>query len=522
MFATRISTAVYHATRRVVPLALAAGIAALALYAYRGLPERPFAADDYQWLLNVRGLSLGQVARPAFDPGMQTHFYRPLVWLLFWAQGQIFGLDPRGYHAVSLALHLLNAGLLGALAMRLPVARSWQPSVLAAAIVALHPAPFEAVVWISAQSELLAAALLLAMLHFWLAPPDAGRRTPEEHHQRCVAVGRWSFVVRPAVLLATFCLGLALLTKESAVIGLPLLVVLGSAAQRGSRPRNGRSRQADNPSPPSVTRFARYAFPVLLTLAYSAVQVAVERRNYVWQSGGYGIGPQLVLNPLRSLALIVAPLPGTEHADASWLVPLGAIVGLALLVLLVRGPWAARRLVLALLLTLLPTAPFASPPDSRYLYLPVLAAALLLATGVGWAWERRSHPIPSPQYSAPTSLRYALFAVLCALLLVLTLAWVAAGELAAREGRFAAASGPGGSLWSTAMTVCAQMRPERMVIVEPPLAAPHAEAIVHLACGADVQPLVVGRDQVAAAIRPETVVIAFPNGSAVVEQRARR
>jgi hypothetical protein len=31
----------------------------------------------------------------------------------------------------------------------------------------------------------------------------------------------------------------------------------------------------------------------------------------------------------------------------------------------------------ALGLTLLPTAPFVSPPDSRYLYLPVMATALL-------------------------------------------------------------------------------------------------------------------------------------------------
>src|SRR6266545_6977149 len=98
---------------------LALAIAALTLYTYRELPARLFAADDYQWLLNVRGLSFGQVVRRAFDAGAQTHFYRPLVWLLFWAQARAFDLDPRGYHAVSLGLHLLNAGLLGLLALRL-------------------------------------------------------------------------------------------------------------------------------------------------------------------------------------------------------------------------------------------------------------------------------------------------------------------------------------------------------------------------------------------------------------------
>ena len=122
-----------------------------------------------------------------------------------------------------------------------------------------------------------------------------------------------------------------------------------------------------------------YILPTLVTLGYVALQVVVERRNYLLAQGGYGLGAQVVLNPLRSLALIVAPLPGTEHADASWLVPLGAVALLGLLALFVRGSGGVRRLVLALLLTLLPTAPFASPPDSRYLYLPVLAAALLLA-----------------------------------------------------------------------------------------------------------------------------------------------
>src|SRR5947207_3356409 len=101
------------------PLLVALAVVALTLYAYRHLPARPFAADDYQWLLNVRDLSIGDVARKAFDPGAQNHFYRPLIWLLFWGQTRAFGLDPHGFHAVSLALHMLNAALLGGLAWRL-------------------------------------------------------------------------------------------------------------------------------------------------------------------------------------------------------------------------------------------------------------------------------------------------------------------------------------------------------------------------------------------------------------------
>ena len=97
-------------------LLVALAVCACALYAYRELFARPFAADDYQWLLNVRGLSAAQLARAAFDPAAQTHFYRPLVWLLFWLQVRAFDLDPRGFHVVSITLHLLNAALAGWLA----------------------------------------------------------------------------------------------------------------------------------------------------------------------------------------------------------------------------------------------------------------------------------------------------------------------------------------------------------------------------------------------------------------------
>ena len=58
-----------------------------------------------------------------------------------------------------------------------------------------------------------------------------------------------------------------------------------------------------------------------------------------------------------------------------------------------------------------------------------------------------------------------------------------------------------------------------MVIVEPPLAPPHAEAIVGLSCGEHTRPKIVGREQVDGAIKGHSVVIAFPNGSAQVERQ---
>jgi hypothetical protein len=172
------------------------------------------------------------------------------------------------------------------------------------------------------------------------------------------------------------------------------------------------------------------------------------------------------------------------------------------------------KIVLALALTLLPTAPFTSPPDSRYLYLPVMAASLLVGFWIEdfgfWMTFRQSKI---------QNLQSKIGVVLCSLLFVLALAWWASSELHAREGRFAAASGPGGSLWRVAAAACAESRPDRMVIVEPPVAAPHVEAIVALACGQETRTKIVGGDQVEGAIKGHTVVIAFPNGSAEVQRR---
>jgi hypothetical protein len=469
-----------------LPAAAALAGLALLLYAYRGLAERPFAADDYQWLLNVRGLGFGQVVRAAFDAGAQSHFYRPLIWLLFWRQSQLFGLEPRGYHQVSLALHVLNAVLLATLAWRLGAGR-WS-GLLAAIFALLHPAPFEAIVWISAQSELLAAGLLLAMLHLW----------------------RWPS--RFAPLLATVALGLALLAKESAVIGLPLLVLLGRPATGDGQGSGGTAIAGLRLGARLRSAAVRYALPTLLTLAYLALQISVEQRNYLLR-GGYGLGPQLLANPLRSLALLVAPLPGTEHADALWLLPLGALIALGLLALFAYGRWGTRRLLLALLLTLLPAAPFASPPDSRYLYLPVLATALLLAFSHD---ERRELP-SDPDARQSRTRRHWLLAG--GLLLVVLLACFAARESAAREGRFAAASGPGGSLWHTTTALCREGTPKRVLVIDPPLAAPHVEAIIQLSCGAGVRPLIVGRDQASQANTPGAVLIGFSEGSARIERR---
>lgn len=436
--------------------------AVLLLLVYQALFTRPFIADDYQWLVLVRDLTLGKLLWLAFDPTAQTHFYRPLIWLLLWLQDQLFGLDPFGFHTVSLVLHLLNALLAGALAVRLRDTHAYHHWVrlVAVLIVVLHPAPFEAVTWISAQSELLAATLLLGMCVCWVD------RRP-----------------RLAVLLLVG----ALLAKESAVIGFGLLVVLK----------------------PDPLRRRDLGLPFLISLAYLVMQALILGQNTVVRGAAYGIGLQLLENPLRSLALVVVPLPGTEHADAGWLVPVGGVLLLVLLGAAARmRNDAVLRWLAVLLLVLLPTAPFTSPPDSRYLYLAVLVAAIGISQLVASMFAYTS----GLSRIVDRVTRVTLVLVFCAAMIY------SAGELAAREARFAAAGGPGGSLWQLATRICRDVTPRHMFLVDPPLAGVHAAAIVELACGPDVDLRIVTRTELNARLVPESVVIGFPGGSASVER----
>ncbi len=464
--------------------ALLLGVAALSTWAaYAALPSRSFVADDFEWLLRVAGRSGGEVVRLAFDTSKQSHFYRPLVWLLIWAQTSALGLAAGGFHLTSMALHGLCAWLTGGLTLRLArrggVARGRGMAAATGTtlLAALHPAPFEAVTWISAQADLLAALLLLLAAHCWL-----GRG--------------WL-----RVLGATLCLAGALLAKETAVVGAALLLLLPIADSWRLTAR-------------------RAAWPLAATAVYLLISWPVIARNGLAQAGSYGAGPQVVLNPLRSLGLLAAPLTGSERGDAWWLIPCGMGGAAALLAICWR--WRVWRAPLALGAALLPTAPFASAPDSRYLYLPALVFAAL----VGMAVLRSAAPrYAGPdgrsreQGAAPAGARQtARFRQIGAAAIALALALWGAGELRAREAQFAAAGGAGGSLFALVSAICADSAPRRIVIVDAPLAPQHAEAIVALRCP-KTKARPIDRAHVDDVLRDNTVVVGFSGGAAQIERR---
>ncbi|MDP3071785.1 MAG: tetratricopeptide repeat protein [Opitutaceae bacterium] len=126
--------------------------------------------------------------------------YFPLVLTNFWLQHALWGLNPTGFHAVTLACHALSALFLWLVLLRLDVPGAW----LGAALWALHPVQVESVAWITELKNTQSAVFFLLSIWFWLRWLEVGRR-------------RFYF-------LSLVCALLALLSKPSTVM---LPVALG-------------------------------------------------------------------------------------------------------------------------------------------------------------------------------------------------------------------------------------------------------------------------------------------------------
>ena len=100
--------------------------------------------------------------------------YWPLVYTSFWLEHQLWGLQPAGFHAVNILLHLLNCLLLWRLLARLRV----PAAAVIAAVFAVHPLHVESVAWIIERKDVLSALFYLGAVLTWIrfaAAPAPGR-----------------------------------------------------------------------------------------------------------------------------------------------------------------------------------------------------------------------------------------------------------------------------------------------------------------------------------------------------------
>ncbi|HUO05723.1 MAG TPA: tetratricopeptide repeat protein [Candidatus Binataceae bacterium] len=125
----------------------------------------------------------------------QGSFYRPLQDIWFWINFRLFGLEPAGWHAAMVALHLLVVWLVFRVASLL--AGSRKTGLLAAALFALMPPHAEAIVWASAIPLPLCAAFELGAFEFYLQANSS-----PEPSQRQGRLSALSFVLFVGALLS--------------------------------------------------------------------------------------------------------------------------------------------------------------------------------------------------------------------------------------------------------------------------------------------------------------------------------
>jgi len=278
-----------------------------------------FLSDDWSLVAHANrvldeGRALAYLAGAFVQAeGLQTGFYRP-VGLVSWVLSATHsGIDPPGWRAANLFLHVLNGWLVLRLVRRIAdTPHAHTVAWLAAAAFWLYPLAPEASVWIAARFDQLALAGVLIACERHLAS------------RRMLDLPR---------VTSLFALAFALGSKESAILGPALMFLCGLMVADERAPALGRVHATLH----AVARNLRDCVPALaLLLAYFLLRLHLF--GHVVQV--YSVHtPLQVLDPaeiLRRLAAMAPVLQQPFGVHALWLV--GAI-----LVVLGIGAFTAAR-----------------------------------------------------------------------------------------------------------------------------------------------------------------------------------
>jgi hypothetical protein len=159
----------------------------------------------------VQSESWAGLVRLWLDPSGVDFF--PLTYSLFWGEWLVFGLDPTGYHATTILLHVASGLLLWYLLAALSIRGAW----VAAMAFTLHPACVESVAWISETKNTLSLPLFLGSCIFWVRQDDATEGARQ----------KWLYAASLVLFL------LAMLAKPS-IVAMPVVTLLYAWWKRGN------------------------------------------------------------------------------------------------------------------------------------------------------------------------------------------------------------------------------------------------------------------------------------------------
>ncbi|MGB3399547.1 MAG: tetratricopeptide repeat protein [Candidatus Deferrimicrobiaceae bacterium] len=332
-----------------------------------------------------------------------THFsyWHPLTWISHMTDVEVFGLDARAHHFVSLSFHAANAVLLFMILFRMTGAL-WQ-SGFVAALFALHPLHVESVAWLAERKDLLST-------FFWL-----------------LAIGAYlRYVRRPGVaqylvVLLLFMLGLM---AKPMVVTLPVTLLL-----LDYWPLQRLSRDASPPDSPGNELSARRSGPHILGEKIPFVLLSVACGVITLLSPGVqGASSSLERLPLNirgANALVAAAgylgktiwpsslavyYPHHEGALASWKIAGAAALVGGITILVLR--MARRRPYLVFgwfwyLTTLLPVSGLiqvgGQSMADRYTYVPLIGIFVMISWGVAdmaSSWRLRAPALAATAFVA--------------------------------------------------------------------------------------------------------------------------
>lgn len=286
------------------------GIAVVAVLPFVWWSNNYFVADDWA-VLTRNSAPVSQI--PGWFVAPRAGWFRPLFDLYIAANVRLFGFNPLGYHVASLVLYVAVTGLVGRVGMVLSDDR--RIGLLAALIFAVHACHSQAVMWIAAANELLAALFALgALLRYF-----AYRRTGQTR----------------ALVTAFALAALALLSKETALF-LPLAFLAYDGLLVFARQGGWGSGATPSVAPLTVPGrpCGRDFLPALMLLAlFGAVALARPPA----QLADVSLAPvQLVRNFVYNAAMLTVALPARldEILLAPWSM---AAVGLAVIGLLITA-----------------------------------------------------------------------------------------------------------------------------------------------------------------------------------------
>jgi tetratricopeptide (TPR) repeat protein len=307
---------------------------------------------------------------------MYAHVYRPLVTLALFAQSRLFGLDPRGFHIVSLALHLLTVTLVfGLLRREVGISPGASLGTLAGTLLfAIHPSRAESVAWVSGSTELWVGLLVLGGYAVWVARPRS-------------------------VVSASILFGLALYAKETAVV-VPVALLADLYGRQGAIDWKRWGATTGFFAAFVVARFALMPFP-----PGAGESLAGMPRRVLATLGHYVEATLWPWRPVVERGFRYTDCSGALAVPWTTLV-IGGLTAAVLLLLCLRiRALRARPLLVGLAWFFVFLAPVLNVLDlrayglaaDRFLYLPLFGASFALALGVARAWEARpSWRMPLP------------------------------------------------------------------------------------------------------------------------------